>query len=956
MDILITDYQAKYFAHLLTRKIPSNDKEKLITTILDAQVEPKPHQIDAALFAFRSPFVNGAILADEVGLGKTIEAGLVIAQKWAESKRRILVICPSSLRQQWRQELQDKFFLDSTIIEGKNYNSFQKDSPASSPFFRNEIIICSYQFASNKEKDISITSWDLVVIDEAHRLRNVYKPSNKTANILKKALQSSPKLLLTATPLQNSLLELYGLVSFIDERAFGDQKSFKDQFINRGNEKTLADLRHRVQRFSYRTLRKQVMEYINYTNRVPHTQSYEPSLKEQELYDLVSRYLQRDIIYALPASQRQLTTLVMRKLLASSSYAISKTLHSLANRLEDEISSGKFSKKSTTIGGFFPDFELLDEIEEEIGTEDTNTDITTENIDIQLAKQEVTDLRRFASIAESITHNNKADALQHGLDECFLQLNRLGAQKKAIIFTESTRTQKYLFEFLSNNGFADKVVLFNGSNTDPASTDIYHSWITENEGTDRVTGSITADRKAAIVDHFRNHAEIMIATEAAAEGINLQFCSLVVNYDLPWNPQRVEQRIGRCHRYGQKHDVVVLNFLNESNAADRRVFELLSEKFKLFEGVFGVSDEVLGAIESGVDIEKRIAEIYQACRTPEDIKQEFDQLQNDLESQISSNMQTTKQKLLENFDKDVHEKLRISLDQSQEYLNKHEKWLWETTKSQLTNNAIFNEDEHSFEIIEDIYDQKPGTRYQMKPAVNAHMYRAGSPLAKDLLKDAKELHTPLAECSILYSSAQEKINAVEPLLGASGLITVSRLHIHGSNEEEHIIVSGLTDKGFVLSEDQCSRLLNLEHADVKPFMYKREEDQIMLKDVVAKNIKSKQSDIAERNSSYFDEELEKIESWAEDKKLSLELKIKELDKEIKTRRTESRKLVKLEEKVAEQRTIKDLEKRRNNLRRELFDKQDEIDNEKDRLLDNIQARLESESSTEELFTLKWKLV
>ena len=124
--------------------------------------------------------------------------------------------------------------------------------------------------------------------------------------------------------------------------------------------------------------------------------------------------------------------------------------------------------------------------------------------------------------------------------------------------------------------------------------------------------------RSALVDYFRDEGQIMIATEAGAEGINLQFCSLVVNYDLPWNPQRIEQRIGRCHRYGQKHDVVVVNFLNRKNEADQRVYQLLSEKFQLFEGVFGASDEVLGAIESGVDFEKRIAGIYQ--RVPSDPK------------------------------------------------------------------------------------------------------------------------------------------------------------------------------------------------------------------------------------------------------------------------------------------------------------------------------------------------
>lgn len=185
-----------------------------------------------------------------------------------------------------------------------------------------------------------------------------------------------------------------------------------------------------------------------------------------------------------------------------------------------------------------------------------------------------------------------------------------------------------------------------------------------------MTGSRTADMRAALVDYFREQASIMIATEAAAEGINLQFCSMVVNYDLPWNPQRIEQRIGRCHRYGQKYDVVVVNFLNKNNAADQRVYELLAEKFQLFSGVFGASDEVLGAVESGIEFEKRIVAIYQNCRTTKEIEEEFERLRTEMDSQINASMEDTRQKLLENFDAEVHDRLKVNLSKSKEYLLK----------------------------------------------------------------------------------------------------------------------------------------------------------------------------------------------------------------------------------------------------------------------------------------------
>src|SRR5690606_29194793 len=195
-------------------------------------------QVDAALFAFSSPLSKGALLADEVGLGKTIEAGLVISQRWAERKRRILIITPSNLRKQWHQELNEKFFLPCVILESRSYNEAIK-AGSFRPFdAADSIVICSYQFARNKAADVHAMPWDLVVIDEAHRLRNVYKPSNVIANTLKRALEHKQKLLLTATPLQNTLLELYGLVSFIDEHTFGDLKSFREQFANLSRERT----------------------------------------------------------------------------------------------------------------------------------------------------------------------------------------------------------------------------------------------------------------------------------------------------------------------------------------------------------------------------------------------------------------------------------------------------------------------------------------------------------------------------------------------------------------------------------------------------------------------------------------------------------------------------------------------------------------------------------------------
>ncbi|MDZ4122477.1 MAG: DEAD/DEAH box helicase, partial [Candidatus Cloacimonadaceae bacterium] len=324
----ITDYHTKFYAYELTKKCSSDNDERFAGTLVDAQVDLNPHQIDAALFAFQSPLSKGALLADEVGLGKTIEAGLLIAQKWAEHKRSILIITPANLRKQWYQEITEKFFIPCEILETKSYNADIKKG-THQPFRKNRIIICSYHFAKNKDSDVHSILWDLVVIDEAHRLRNVYKPANTMANTLKLALMSVPKLLLTATPLQNSILELYGLVSIIDDHIFGDLKLFKERYTHLDEQEAFNELKQRLKPVCHRTLRRQVEPYIKFTKRFPLLQEFTPEANEDKLYNLVSEYLRRENLQALPAGQRSLIILVMRKLMASSSYAIAGALETV---------------------------------------------------------------------------------------------------------------------------------------------------------------------------------------------------------------------------------------------------------------------------------------------------------------------------------------------------------------------------------------------------------------------------------------------------------------------------------------------------------------------------------------------------------------------------------------------------------------------------------------------------
>jgi len=947
----LTDYHAKYFAYELTRRCPSDSVEKLAAALADAQVDLNPHQVDAALFAFKSPLSKGALLADEVGLGKTIEAGLVLSQKWAERKRRILVIVPSNLRKQWYQELTEKFFLPCRILESRSYNAAIKLGQFR-PFETGEIVICSYQFAKAKASDVHTIAWDLVVIDEAHRLRNVYKPSNVIANTLKLALAGKDKLLLTATPLQNSLLELFGLVSFIDEHAFGDVKSFREQFSNLDQDRVFEVLKTRLKPLCHRTLRRQVLPYIKYTKRLPLVQEFTPEESEDRLYHLVSEYLQRDNLQALPASQRSLITLVLRKLLASSTFAIAGALASMSARLKAKLQ--KAEPAETIEENLDHDYEALDETAEE--WEDDEPQAPLSKVDRTAIEREIADLDSFAALATSIHHNAKGKALLKALEIAFDKAAKLGAARKAIIFTESRRTQNYLLRLLADGQFAEGIVLFNGSNTDDRSKEIYAAWFERNQGTDRVTGSRTADMRSALVDYFRDQGRIMIATEAGAEGINLQFCSLVVNYDLPWNPQRIEQRIGRCHRYGQQHDVVVVNFLNRKNEADRRVFELLSEKFKLFEGVFGASDEVLGAIESGVDFEKRIAAIYQHCRRPEQIQGAFDQLQLELNLEINDSISRTRQKLLENFDDEVREKLKVRDEASKAYLNRFERLLMQLTRHELREHSEFM-GESAFRLRSCPFgDRMPLGLYELpRRSGDAHLYRITHPLAEAVLARAKDRELPAADVRFGYGDHAGKISVLEPLVGRSGWLSLCQLSIESLDQpEDHLIFAALTDEGTAVEPEAASRLLTLP-AEVLGEPRAAPPSGPMAA-VVAARQDVIQRAISERNGRIFEAEIDKLEGWADDLKLGLEREIKDLDRQIKEARRAATTALTLEEKLAGQKQIKALEAQRNQRRRSLFDAQDQVDSQREALIGNIEGKLAQKVDRRELFRVRWALV
>lgn len=952
-----TTYHSKYYAHELTKQSGYQTMDRLSMSLFDSSVDLNPHQVEAALFAFQSPLSKGVVLADEVGLGKTIEAGLVLCQYWAERKRKLLIICPASLRKQWQQELWEKFNIPSVILEAKSYNDAVRNGKEN-PFDHDGAIIASFHFIKNKKVDVQFIPWDLVVIDEAHKLRNVHRPSNKIGNAIKDALEGKKKILLTATPLQNTLLELFGLSLLIDEQIFGDKVAFRDQFMNHGADN--EGLRTRLKGFVHRTLRSQVNEYISYTERKAITRPFRPDDHEQEFYEAVSTFLQKEDTYAVPKRQRSLTTLIIRKLLASSSCAVAETLETIKNRLE-KLLVDQEEQDNELFDEFIEENEMDEEWLEDEEKASFDSEEETEKVNkTEKIKKEIEEINQFIQWAKSIKLDTKTKNLIQALKTGFDEMDKVGANRKALIFTESRRTQEYLFHFLENNGYEGKVVMFNGSNHDPKSRQIYQNWLAQHKDSGQISGSKTLDRRTANIDYFKNEAEIMIATESAAEGVNLQFCSLVINYDLPWNPQRVEQRIGRCHRYGQKHDVVVINFLNERNHADRRVYELLRDKFNLFNGLFGASDEVLGTIESGVDFEKRILQIYQQCRTEEEIETSFAELQKEMEKQISETLRKTRQDLLENFDEDVHEKFKADLHETETRLDRIGKLFWNLTKTILQKQAIFDEQHYTFQLKRSPLPGIKTGEYQLiskqkENVTGEFLYRLSHPLGEYVINLAKESATPTAEIAFDISHHPFKLSVIENLKGQSGYLILSKLTIDSFDREEHLLFSGFTDDGQTLDQEICDKLFQVEGEVLNTY----DLSYNILERLIADNHQHAQSVIhrsSDQNNQYFKEEQAKLEKWAEDAVLGLEKELKDIKNQIRSVSREIHLATTIEEQESLQQKKKHLEKTQRKKRREIFDTEDEIEEKRDRIIEQLKHQMTQQTSQDQLFTIRWHVV
>jgi Helicase conserved C-terminal domain/SNF2-related domain len=898
-------FNKRVLAEDLVRVRRPDDRERCAASQRQARIDPNPHQIDAVIFALRRLREGGCILADEVGLGKTIEAGLVIAQSQAEGAERVLLIVPKSLIGQWQHELLNLFAIRARDDE--------------SNFCAPGVYLVGREFAGSErgaELLGAVSAFDLVVIDEAHEIfaglhkrydrDGLYDETSDEALMAHRVrgfLRSAPVLLLTATPMQNSLAELWGLVQYVEPTGtlLGDITTFRQVFCSEDDRTLVPGQEHELQRrlamVLQRTLRRQAQEFLErpFTQRRCRLYEYAMSDDERSLYDDVTEYLLQPSLYAFAGRQRRLLLIGFHRRMASSIPALAVSLENVAARLR-RVGAGQRSTDDA--------IEMLHDLEEEQQIEVSNEDAPAVT-DPGAVAAELARVQGFVARARSLPHDAKARSFQDAI-RVVLDLGRNGrGSGKAVVFTESITTQEYLRKLLLDIGLGDEdVTLFRGSNGHVRAQQAHQRWL-EEEGHKIPPGSRPSREVAvrlALVHEFFTRSKVLVCTEAGAKGLNLQFCETVINYDLPWNPQRIEQRIGRCHRYSQQRDVTVVNFIAKDNEAHRLTFEILSEKLDLFGRLLDASDVVLHEPRTeapeivvsalSLEFEADLRNIYGRSRTLDEITREIAALRDKItlrRDAYEREYERTSQIIKSRFDEDVRRVFKRLSEELPDGLVRLDDDVAALVDGYLAARAV--DYRRSYEAGRVVFDIAPGAELaaeigtgrrfvtgDARGLTDSEQLNLAHPLVRAAIAEARAWPGGSVELLLPPDAALELV----ALAGKGGVLAVALVDYAGFEPVQRLIASGVVN-GSPIDPSVAARIVRLQATDRQPVSVTL-PPQRMLDDAVDEAVFIDQREVEKREQKHFDQAIGRLERFIDDKVLVCRRQRTSIDEKLRSSR------------------------------------------------------------------------
>ena len=727
----MTPFHAYYQARML-EELP--EREKLLPVFAASDIVAYPFQIAAASFALRSPWQKGVILCDEAGLGKSHEALLIMAQRYMEGATRLLLCIPNmDLLAQWLELLDRHYTLPYTVLRDRK----DFDTADGNAFDHSGVVITTYDLAAAHETDAAEIEWDLVALEEANALSGAYREDSKLPRALHRIAGNAFKLLLTGTPIEKNIMDLYGMIWFIDDSVLPDEQTFLARYLRRPE--NYPELAGRVSKYCFRTLRAQAKQYAKLPERFLLTDEYTPTPEEQALYRLLYDYINRPGKLAFPEMDSYDLALRLLGLQSSSTAAIRQTMRGVLARLEA-----------------MPD-----------------------------AETEIAEVREILSACDQVRQDAKVGELLRVLRQGFSLLKKRGAAKKAVIFTESVETQKMLFDVVSKSY---QTVLYNGS-----------------------TGY-------AAIEAFQADAEVLIATDHGAKGFHLADAAFVIHYDLLYNTLKMEQRIDRCHRLGQRSDVLSVAFINKENFADVRKLELVSKRTLVSDGVFGVSDEVIGGFTDDLSIAFDAA--GQRLRQTAQVEADYQSTLAEREAENKQLVASAENMLFTTFTRELAEKVRLSPNYIDTRIEEWNAALWELAKFFFLRRNAENDDcryeidDAAQTITATNYDTLPVLFYYWDGSRNKP-YRSQKQYG--MAKDFKPRYGRITLTSIIGRGILHELACAD-----AGALTVKGnvepcqiglyhviIYAEKRRISEESVLVGRTDAGMELTDEQCRALLAL---------------------------------------------------------------------------------------------------------------------------------------------------
>lgn len=728
--------QTPFHAYIQARRLESEISENDFASVFaSSDIRVYPFQIAAANFALRSPYQKGVVLCDESGMGKSHEAMLVVAQKWLEGQNKIFIAVPNAdLLQQWAELIEKHYTVPFTVLS--NSAQWKGNVSVTQPngFIEDAIILTTYDFLAEYQNYAKAVKWDLCVFEEANALSCVYQAENKQAKKLKDIAEVGYKILLTGTPIEKNIMDLYGLMYFVDESVLPDEQTFLQRYLRKPE--NYPELSESVSKYCFRTLRKQAKQYALIPKRVPITLEYEPSKAEQKVYESLYAYIKKENKIAFPEMNQYDLSLRLLGLLGSSTKAIIATLDGVISRLKG----------------------------------------------VSGADGEIAELKRIRTAAQGIGLDEKARQLQKSLPKVFALLKKTGANKKAVIFTESVETQKYLYGLLKDKY---KTVLYNG----------------------------TTDYSA--LRSFKADGEILISTDNGARGFNLEEASFIVNYDLLYNTLKMEQRIDRCHRLNQQNDVITLAFMNKSNFAEVRKLELVNKRTLVSDGVFGVSDAVVGGFTDNLDNALKALETQ--LRPAAQVESDYIATLEDNKAENKQLVECAEDILFTTFTKSIADSVKVTPNYMEEKAKDLNNRLWQVAKFYFEQynakhtDCRYEIDDETRTVTATNYSALPMLFYYWSGNGNRRYY---SQKKYGMAKDFKPSYGRITLTSIIGKGIlQETECADSGELTVSGKIEPCEIALYSvtllpQNKRLPKLV-GVTQSGKVLSENESNEIMRL---------------------------------------------------------------------------------------------------------------------------------------------------